>query len=131
MDIIELEYFGVGNKVLLFKCHCFDTDKGVRVHPHHCFVKVNQNLVLASNEPFALAGQCQQVCFTAYPSKRRGRRDWLAIFKTKARSRFDIKTRAGGILDLNDGVYQEVEVSNPHHITLSEELDNPRVIFLW
>ncbi|XP_017982351.1 PREDICTED: guanine nucleotide-binding protein-like 3 homolog [Theobroma cacao] len=27
VDIIELEYFGIGNKVVLFKCHWFDIEK--------------------------------------------------------------------------------------------------------
>ncbi|XVF21403.1 hypothetical protein REPUB_Repub12eG0087500 [Reevesia pubescens] len=94
MDIIDLEYFGVGNKVVFFKCHWFNTDKCVHAYPHHGLVKVNQNLVLTSNEPFALPEQFQQVYFTAYHSKIRDHRDWLAVFKTKARSRFDIKTRA-------------------------------------
>ncbi|XP_017976431.1 PREDICTED: uncharacterized protein LOC108661945 [Theobroma cacao] len=35
VDIIELEYFGMGNRVVLFKCHWFDTEKArSRFHIH-------------------------------------------------------------------------------------------------
>ena len=35
VEILELEYFGIGNKVVLFKYDWYDTGKGLRVHPHH------------------------------------------------------------------------------------------------
>ncbi|EOY32094.1 Uncharacterized protein TCM_039579 [Theobroma cacao] len=30
LDIIELEYFGIGNRVVLFKCHWFDSEKCIK-----------------------------------------------------------------------------------------------------
>ena len=41
VDIIELMYVGIRNRVMLFKCHWVDTKKGVKVHPHYGFVEVN------------------------------------------------------------------------------------------
>ena len=35
MEIIELEYFDTGSRLISFKCHRFDTERGVRVHPTH------------------------------------------------------------------------------------------------
>ncbi|EOY13370.1 Uncharacterized protein TCM_031929 [Theobroma cacao] len=90
VDIIELEYFGIGNRVVLFKCHWFDTEKGITVDRLHGLVDVNYNSILASNEPFVLAAQTHQVYYSSYPSRRRDQRDWWAVFKTKAKSRFQI-----------------------------------------
>ena len=127
-DIIELEYFGIGNKVVLFKCHWFDTERGLHVDPRHGLVDIKHKSILASNEPFILAEQSQQVYFSTYPSTKKDRRHWWAVFKTKARSRFNLRRNDGGqILDLNEGVYQEVEVSNPRIVAYSDELDNPTV----
>ncbi|XP_017970474.1 PREDICTED: uncharacterized protein LOC18609682 [Theobroma cacao] len=47
VDIIKLEYFGVGNRVVLFKCHWFDTEKGIKVDRLHGLVDVNYNSILA------------------------------------------------------------------------------------
>ena len=55
MDIVELEYVGIENKVMLFKCHWFDTEKGVKVHSHYGLVEVNHKSNLSSNKPFVLA----------------------------------------------------------------------------
>lgn len=84
VDIIELEYFGVNNQVVLSKCHWFDINKGVRVDPSHGLVEIKHNSILASNEPFVLAKQVTQVYYTLYLSNKRDRRDWWAMFKTKA-----------------------------------------------
>ncbi|XVE92707.1 hypothetical protein REPUB_Repub01dG0122800 [Reevesia pubescens] len=90
VDIVELEYVGCGNRVVLFKCHWFETEKGVRVHPRYGLVEVKHKSTLLTNEPFVLAQQCQQVYYTTYPSKRKERHDWWAVGKIKARNRFDL-----------------------------------------
>ncbi|EOY13556.1 Uncharacterized protein TCM_032154 [Theobroma cacao] len=124
VDIIELEYFGIGNRVVLFKCHWFDTEKGIKVDRLHGLVDVNYNSILASNEPFVLAAQAHQVYYNSYPSRRRDRRDWWAVFKTKARSRFQIPISGDREIesDLNEGVYQE-DLSNSITSTQLEEVD--------
>ncbi|WRX10853.1 protein of unknown function DUF4216 - like 2 [Theobroma cacao] len=124
VDIIELEYFGIGNRVVLFKCHWFDTEKRIKVDRLHGLVDVNYNSILASNEPFVLVAQAHQVYYSSYPSRIRYRRDWWAVFKTKARSRFQIPISGDreNESDLNEGVYQE-NVSNSISSTQSEEVD--------
>ena len=42
IDIVEVEYFGIGNKVVLFKCHWFDTERGLRIHPYHGLTEIKQ-----------------------------------------------------------------------------------------
>ncbi|XP_017985271.1 PREDICTED: uncharacterized protein LOC108663892 [Theobroma cacao] len=41
VDIIELEYFEIINKVELFKCHWFNTEKGIKVDLLHGLVEIN------------------------------------------------------------------------------------------
>ncbi|WRX10358.1 protein of unknown function DUF4216 - like 1 [Theobroma cacao] len=125
VDIIELEYFGMGNRVVLFKCHYFDIEKGIKVDPLHGLVEIKYNSILATNEPFVLVAQAHQVYYSSYPSTKRNRYDWWAIFKTKARSRFHI--HSGGDreneTDLNEEVYQEA-VSTLITSRPSEELSD-------
>ncbi|EOY08333.1 Uncharacterized protein TCM_022680 [Theobroma cacao] len=127
--IIELEYFRIRNRVVLFKCHWFDIEKGIKVDPLHGLVKIKCNSILASNEPFVLVAQAHQVYYSSYPSRKRDQRDWWAVFKTKARSRYNIPSSGDGEneIDLNEEVYQE-DVSISMNATPSEELDNLTVL---
>ncbi|WRX15974.1 protein of unknown function DUF4216 - like 4 [Theobroma cacao] len=67
VDIIELEYFGIENKVVLFKCYWFDTEKSVRIDLFHGLTEIKQNSMLATNEPFVLVIQAHQVYYSSYP----------------------------------------------------------------
>ncbi|OMO87017.1 hypothetical protein CCACVL1_09317, partial [Corchorus capsularis] len=129
VEILELEYVRNGNKVVLFKCHWFDmSDRGVRVHPHYGLVEVKHASTLSSNEPFVLAQQAQQVCYTSYPSKRRERRDWWAVCKIKARSRFHIPSNEEDKqFEKVDGFYQDDE-STSFNVLPNLELDDPNVL---
>ena len=69
--ILELEYFGIENKVVLFKCDWYDIEKELRVHPHHGLVELKYKSRLSTNEPFVLAQQAQQVYYMSYPSRNR------------------------------------------------------------
>lgn len=63
-EIIELQYFE-GKRVVLFKCDWWDIDhigKGVKIDKHD-FVSVNTKRKLATNEPFVLASQAEQVFY--------------------------------------------------------------------
>nr|GMD79458.1 Transposase, Ptta/En/Spm, plant [Ipomoea batatas] len=57
LDIYVLEYFGVGNNIILFKCHWFDIERGVRVHPYNGLVegrgRKNKTQVRESSSRFA------------------------------------------------------------------------------
>ncbi|KAJ9188760.1 hypothetical protein P3X46_000125 [Hevea brasiliensis] len=127
-EVLQLEYFGVGNNIILFKCEWFDTNKGIRVHPQHGLIEIHPKSRLASNDPFILAHQAQQVCYTKYPAINKTRGDWCAVFKTKARSTFNIHK----VVDISDNgftsdevAYQEDDISRPLEILPTTELDDP------
>ena len=40
IEILELTYYGAANKVILFKCGWYDTERGIRVHRDHGLVDV-------------------------------------------------------------------------------------------
>lgn len=89
LDLYELEYFGVGNNIILFKCHLFDTERCIRVHTHHGLVEVNNKSRLASNEYFVLVEHTLQVYYSWYPCTRLNQQNWQAIYKVKARNKYD------------------------------------------
>ncbi|XP_016436993.1 uncharacterized protein LOC107763084 isoform X2 [Nicotiana tabacum] len=63
-EIVELQYFE-GKRIVLFQCDWWDVDhigKGVKIDKYD-FVSVNTNRKLATNEPFVLPSQAEQVFF--------------------------------------------------------------------
>ncbi|WRX24557.1 protein of unknown function DUF4216 - like 6 [Theobroma cacao] len=102
---------------------------GIKVDPLHGLIEIKCNSILASNEPFILVAQAHQVYYSSYPSRKRDQRDWWVVFKTKARSRYNIPSSGDGEneIDLNEQVYQE-DVSISMNATPSEELDNLTVL---
>lgn len=77
-EVLEIEYFGKGNKVVLFKCHWYDiSDRGVRVHPRFGIVEINVRRELKTNDPFILAQQAQQVYYTTFSCKRKDKQVYL------------------------------------------------------
>ncbi|XP_070011494.1 uncharacterized protein [Nicotiana sylvestris] len=63
-EIVELQYLE-GKRIVLFKCDWMDVDhigKGVKIDKHDV-VSVNTNRKLATNEPFVLASQVEQVFY--------------------------------------------------------------------
>nr|XP_009623896.1 uncharacterized protein LOC104115034 isoform X1 [Nicotiana tomentosiformis]XP_018632796.1 uncharacterized protein LOC104115034 isoform X1 [Nicotiana tomentosiformis]XP_018632797.1 uncharacterized protein LOC104115034 isoform X1 [Nicotiana tomentosiformis] len=63
-EIIELQYFE-GKRIVLFQCDWWDVDhigKGVKIDKYD-FVSVNTNRKLATNEPFVLPSQAEQVFY--------------------------------------------------------------------
>lgn len=66
-EVIELEYYGAGNKVVLFRCHWYDiSDRGIKVYPRFGLVEINSKRKLSTNDSFILASQAQQVYYTHY-----------------------------------------------------------------
>ena len=63
MEIVELEYIHIRNRVMLFKCHRFDNEKGVKVHPHYVLDAMSHKSNLSTYEPFVLTQQAQQVYY--------------------------------------------------------------------
>jgi Domain of unknown function (DUF4216) len=74
LERITLRYKGVNNYVVLFKCHWFDIDNGVRVDRVHGLVEVKHNSSFKKYDSFVLAWQVtSQVYYLPYISLRRGR----------------------------------------------------------
>ncbi|KAK9668336.1 hypothetical protein RND81_13G052900 [Saponaria officinalis] len=59
------------------------------VHRNYNLVDVNHSRKYPTYDPFVLSYQVDQVYFTKYPSLKRDKDQWSAVFKTKARSNVD------------------------------------------
>ena len=59
VEILELEYFDIENKVVLFKYNWYDIEKRLKVHPHYSLVKIKYKSRLSISEPFVLDQQAQ------------------------------------------------------------------------
>lgn len=84
-DIVEVYYTGWPIKTLvLFKCDWFDPtlNQGKKVDSYGN-VEVRASRKYKHYDPFIFAQQAKQVYFTQYPE---GKKDWLAVIKTKVRS---------------------------------------------
>lgn len=86
-NVIQLHYVGC-HRVTLFKCHWFDSERGVKFDSKHGLVDVNLKSTLGGNDPFVLAEQAKQVYYTTYPARKRNRNEWSAVCKTKSRSTY-------------------------------------------
>ena len=109
LDIVELDFLGEGNKVVLFKCRWFDSERGFRIHPRHGLVDLKYRTHFAQNEPFILGIQAHQVYYTPYPNSRREFRDWWAVCSVKARSTYNLEESMDVELS-NESFYQEDEM---------------------
>lgn len=90
-EVIELVYLGTVNvfKTVLFKCNWMDSLNGMNIHEQYRLVDVNHSKKYPAYDPFVLAHQVYQVYFTSYPSLKKDKSQWWAVFKTKARSSVD------------------------------------------
>jgi Domain of unknown function (DUF4216) len=73
-EIVEPEYRGLHNKVVLFKCHWFDVPGGVKINKDYSIVEVKRNSFLKTYESFVFAAQATQIYYLSYPSTKRERR---------------------------------------------------------
>lgn len=131
-EVLELEYFGMGNHVVLFKCHWFDVSPShVRLNPRFGLVEINHTRKLNTNDPFVLAHQAQQVYYTSFPGNTRERRDWHVVCKVKSRSRIQMPLLARQSernLPIPEAPFQEEHVPAPFQIFLTVELDSPGIL---
>ncbi|KAL3503865.1 hypothetical protein ACH5RR_033706 [Cinchona calisaya] len=88
-NYLEVEYPGPAMCVVLFKCLWYDPVKGMNVHSKYNLVDINHKKRYKSYEPFILAQQAVQVYYAQYPSLKQDRADWLAVCKTRARSKVE------------------------------------------
>ena len=59
------------------------------VDPKYNLIEIKHTSRYYKYDPFLLAKQALQVYYASYPSLRRDKIDWSAVFKTKARFTFD------------------------------------------
>ena len=85
-EVVELEYFGHNNKVVLFRCDWFDSEKGVRIHDTYNIVDIDIRSKYQGDDVFILASDAEQAYFAPYPQTgsgikvSRGRREeWCLI----------------------------------------------------
>ena len=90
-DIIELVYTGPEKeyKTILFSCSWMDCGKGMNIHEQYKLVEVNHTKKYPKYDPFVLSYQVSQVYYASYPSLKRDRVQWWAVFRTQARSVID------------------------------------------
>ncbi|XP_021748715.1 uncharacterized protein LOC110714491 [Chenopodium quinoa] len=90
-DIIEVVYTGAIReyKTILFKCSWMDCGKGMNIHEQYKLVEVNHTKKFPKYDPFVLSYQVGQVYYAPYPSLKRDRFQWWAVFKTQERSVVD------------------------------------------
>ncbi|GKV27030.1 hypothetical protein SLEP1_g36237 [Rubroshorea leprosula] len=123
-EVIELEYRGGGqhNTIVLFKCDWYDIRRGVRVHPKHHLVDIDPNSIVKTNEPFVLASQAQQVCYTLYPSKQGERKGWWVACNVKAGNINDLSSIPEDGVPEAQGFYQDDDPPMPQPIQLTLDL---------
>jgi len=61
----------------------------MNVHEQYKIVDVNHTKKYPKYDPFVLSYQVSQVYYASYPSLKRDRAQWWAVFKTQARSDID------------------------------------------
>lgn len=93
-EILELEYPGLPMKhCVVLKCEWFDPTPGIgtKVHDRYGIVEINKRKRLNVYEPFILGAQATQVSYIRFPSLRRDKEDWLAVWKVKPRGWLESK----------------------------------------
>ena len=77
-EVVELEYLGLeNNRIVLFKCECFDPTRnvGTKIHSDYKLVDVNRKHRFNRYEPFIMVVQAAQVYYCTYPSLSRDKSD--------------------------------------------------------
>lgn len=120
-EIVELEFHGLNNKVVLFKCHWFDVVNGVRVDKDHGLVEIKHTSSLHTYEPFVFAVQPIQVYYLPYPSQKRERRDWWVAVRTKSKRNLLSYLNNASSADF----FQEEGTINQFTISTGDHLDRP------
>ncbi|XP_026452382.1 uncharacterized protein LOC113352830 [Papaver somniferum] len=117
IDVLELSYL-YGNKVFLFRCDWWDTDKRRKniVTDSH-FTSLNFSQTWYKDDPFVLADQVQQV-FYLKDLKLRGK--WFVVQHVMPRNVYDVLEKEVGPEPNNDEAYQQDE----HFTTENIEQDN-------
>lgn len=97
-EVLELQYLGHDNHIVIFKCHWFDPHF-VQNDTTYKIVDVKHKSKLRTYEPFILAAQAQQVYYSNYPSPRM--KDWWAVCKVKTRILPNYESESSEVPDEN------------------------------
>jgi hypothetical protein len=127
-EVVRLKYLGSKCKVFMFKCHWYDTRRGIRMHRSNGLVEIKHTSRLYGNEDFVLAQQCQQVYYTCPPDNKSS--EWWAVVKTTARSRYNVNM--GEFIEDDNNtrsfdVAQLDEISQPCRVLPTQTLDDPNI----
>ncbi|XP_073147797.1 uncharacterized protein [Henckelia pumila] len=131
-EILGLEYYGLRDVIVLFRCHWYDTsDKGVKVH-RLGIVEINNKSKLNTNDPFLLSSQAQQVYYTVPPTIKQVRNNWMVVCKVKARGKFEIpllEEQEENVPPNVESAFQEEEIFTPHPIIIDANIDEVNIFF--
>lgn len=86
-DVYELQYPG-GRGVFVFKCDWYDVQhqgRGYKIDEYG-ITSLSKDLSLATNEPFVLESQVEQVFYVPEPRDKR----WVAVIKTEPRDLYNM-----------------------------------------
>ncbi|KAL9230637.1 hypothetical protein vseg_005964 [Gypsophila vaccaria] len=98
------------------------------IHDRYELFDVNRSKKYATYDPFVLTYQVQQVYYAPYPSLKKDRDQWVAVFKTKARSHIDAPV-VDGIFYQDDDVDENTLLSiieEDMKLNIDEEEEEPQ-----
>ncbi|XP_039141251.1 uncharacterized protein LOC120278562 [Dioscorea cayenensis subsp. rotundata] len=132
-EVVCLEYPGLQIKrTILFKCGWFDPtpNTGTKCHLQYKLVDVNHKRFFKKYEPFVLAVQVTQVNYTTYPSLKRNKVDWWAVFKVKARSIIELPKQVPETTSVSyEAPFQQDEMEAPlihiNDFDIEQSLNDP------
>lgn len=104
--IIELDYFGLKDKVALFYCEWFDPTKnrGTKIHPQYQIVDIKMDKRYRLYDPFILVQKARQVYYVPYPEMCRDKRGWCVAITTKPRGHVEIDNTEDEMPYQSDGM---------------------------
>ncbi|XP_050107863.1 uncharacterized protein LOC126586944 [Malus sylvestris] len=135
VDTGELEFYGKltsviellyrqGYKVVLFKCHWFNTDPSRRgsIKRDYHLISVNTNTRWYDNDPYILATQAKQVFYVADPKASTG---WKVIQRIQRKNVWDIPEKGNSEGDSSDDdvTYQENSSSDIPDMAQVQHID--------
>ncbi|XP_065860184.1 uncharacterized protein [Euphorbia lathyris] len=121
-EIVELQYL-VGKRTVLFKCDWWDVDnigRGIKIDKHG-FTSVNTTRKLATDEPFVLASQVEQVFYVEDGLTP----NWLIVLKGHSESFMHLpksnNENNGEVLIGGEAFQQDTQYTSEDFTSLFEE----------
>lgn len=120
-DVIEVEYLGANNRVLIFQCDWFNLNdsNGMRCDTECELVSVNKSRKWYVDDPYILASQARQV-FYAIDLRHGG--NWHVVHHISPRALYDVPEHEGA--SEVEEVYQEEEPTINLVVDLNMDVPN-------